>query len=169
MNSCAMAFSSVLLFAGSLAVPANTYAADSEKLTGCLIKGEGDGAGYLLVNVPAEPASTASRPASPGAIGTSGVYANVFYWLDKDDDLRQHVGHRVEVEGEVKGELKEGELEIDRKDDWTEIEVKYGGREMKAKVPNASVIAGRDADRKIDVLVKRVDVEKVRMLDAVCR
>jgi hypothetical protein len=36
-------------------------------------------------------------------------------------------------------------------------------------VPNASVIAGRDADRKIDVLVKRVDVEKVRMLDAVCR
>lgn len=93
----------------------------------------------------------------------------MFYWLDKDDDLRQHVGHRVEVEGEVKGELKEGELEIDRKDDWTEIEVKYGGREMKAKVPNASVIAGRDADRKIDVLVKRVDVEKVRMLDAVCR
>jgi hypothetical protein len=170
MTYRAMAFSSAVLFAGSLAVPVNIYAADSEKLTGCLIRGEGDGAGYLLVNVPAEPAAAgASRPASPGAIGTSGVYANVFYWLDKNDDLREHIGHRVEVEGDVKGSLKEGEIEIDRKDEWTEIEVKADGREMKAKVPNASVVAGGDRDRKIDVLVKRLDVEKVRMLDAVCR
>jgi hypothetical protein len=145
-------------------------AAESEKLTGCLIKGEGDGAGYLLVNVPSEPApGGASRPASPGAIGTSGVFTNVLYWLDKNDDLREHVGRQVEIEGDVKGDVKEGELKIDRKDQWTEIEVKSDGQDMKARVPNASVVPGRDPDRKIDVLVKRVDVARVRMLDAVCR
>ena len=40
---------------------------------------------------------------------------------------------------------------------------------MKARVPNASIVAGANADRKMSVLVRRVDVDKVRMLDATCR
>ena len=133
-------------------------------------QGEGDGAGYLLVNVAGEPGlSSANELAAPGATGTSGMFANVFYWLDKDDDLKPHVGHRVEIEGEREGDVKDGELKIERKDLWTEIEVKSVGRQMKAQVPNASVVAGRNADRKFDVLVRRVDVKKVRMVDAACR
>ena len=97
------------------------------------------------------------------------MFANVFYWLDNDDSLKPHVGHRIEVEGEIEGDVKEGEIEIDRKDQWTEIEIESDGREMKAQVPNASIVAGPNADRKIDVLVKRLEVEKVRMLDATCR
>ena len=40
---------------------------------------------------------------------------------------------------------------------------------MKAQVPNSSIVAGANADRKIEVLVRRLEVEKVRMLDATCR
>ena len=40
---------------------------------------------------------------------------------------------------------------------------------MKAQVPNASIVAGPDPDRKVDVLVRRVDVDEVRMLSATCR
>ncbi len=40
---------------------------------------------------------------------------------------------------------------------------------MKAQVPNASIVAGPNTDRKLEVLVRRLDVEKVRMLDAACR
>ena len=144
--------------------------ADNVKLSGCLVRGEGDN-GYLLINVPAEPAasSSTSAPITPTAVGTSGTFANVFYWLDDDGDLKSHIGHQVDIEGELKGDVKNGELKIDRKDEWTEIEIKSDGREMKARVPNTSVVAGKDPDKKLDVQVRKVDVAKVSMRGATCK
>jgi hypothetical protein len=164
-------FASAIMAIGLLIVGAGSAGADTVKLTGCLVKGDGDGAGYLLVNVPVEPAATTPdrAPVAPGGVGTSGTFANVFYWLDNHRDLGQHVGHQVEIEGDQKGDVKDGEMKIDRKDQWTEIEIKSDGRRMKAQVPNASVVAGRDADRKMAVVVRRVNVEKVRMLGAACK
>ena len=75
----------------------------------------------------------------------------------------------MEIDGDLKGELRDGQIKIDRKDQWTEIEVESDGRDMKARVPNASVIAAPNADRKMAVMVRRVEVNKVRMLDATCR
>jgi hypothetical protein len=141
------------------------------KLSGCLVKAEGDD-GYLITNLPSEPAaSTADRNVTTSAIGTSGTFSTVFYWLRDDDDLEEHVGHRVEIEGELKGDIKEGEIEIDRKDNWTELEVKSGGDEMKARVPNTYIFAdaSRDTDRKISALVRKVDVDHVKMLSANCQ
>src|SRR5688572_13048274 len=94
------AIGSAALMAGLLTVTQTAVAADSEKITGCLVKGEG---GYLIVNPPMAPVSAATQrqPAEPGTVGTAGVYANVFYWLDDDDSLKPHIGHRVEVEGEI--------------------------------------------------------------------
>jgi hypothetical protein len=144
-------------------------AGDDIRLTGCLVKGEGDDAGYLLTNTPAEPAWQRSSDASvaPSAVGTTGGFATVFYWLYGDDDLKEHVGHRVEVEGDLKGDLRDGEITIDRKDDWTEVSVKSDGHSMKARVPHTSVF-GREKDQKGDVLVRRVDVDHVKMLGARC-
>jgi hypothetical protein len=143
-------------------------AADSVKLVGCLVKGEGDG--YMLENSPLEPTPTsAGRTVEPGALGTSGSFANVFYWLEGDNDLKRHVGHTIAVEGDTKGDVKQGEMSIDRKYSWTELDVKSGGRHLKAEVPNASVVPGPEPDKKINILVRRVDVEKVKMLDAGCR
>jgi hypothetical protein len=151
-------------------VTAHAGAADPIKLSGCLVKAE-RGDGYLVINAPREPAATTPQgpTAAPGVVGTTGMFANVFYWLDKDDELAPHVGHQVEIEGELKGQLREGEIKIDRKDAWTEIDVRSDGREMRARVPNASVVAAPNADRKMDVLVRRVEVDKVRMTDAICR
>ena len=140
------------------------------KLTGCLIKAEGDD-DYLIANLPSEPGSaTADRSIATSSIGTTGAYSTVFYWLGKDDDLKKHVGHRVEIEGDVKGDLKEGEIKVDHKDKWTELEVKSDGHSMKAQVPNAYVFPdpAHDKDRKINAIVRKVDVEHVRMLAASC-
>ena len=91
------------------------------KLSGCLVRGEGDGAGYLLTNAPSEPwLKTADTKVMPSAVGTTVNYATVFYWLDGSGDLKQHVGHRVEIEGDLKGDVRDGELKMDRKDNWTE-------------------------------------------------
>ena len=147
-------------------------AADDITLTGCLVRGEGDGAGYLLSNAPGEPAwqRSADRRIEPSSVGTSGGFESVFYWLDGDDDLRRHVGHAVQITGELEGDLDDGQIEIDRKRDWTEMTVKAGGRTMKAQVPHASATTapGRDGDEKMSVLVRRVDVERVEMLAATC-
>jgi hypothetical protein len=142
------------------------------KLSGCLIKADGDD-DYLISNLPSEPgASTvADRSVTTTAIGTAGNFTNVFYWLRDDDDLKKNIGHRVEVEGELKGDIKEGEIKLDRKDNWTELEVKSDGHEMKAKVPNAYIFPDptRDKDRKMSTLVRRVDLDHVKMLSASCQ
>jgi hypothetical protein len=141
------------------------------KLNGCLVKAEGDD-DYLITNLPSEPgAATADRNPTTSAIGTAGAYSTVFYWLRNDDDLKKHVGHRVEIEGDLKGDIKEGEIKLDRKDNWTELEVKSDGDSMKAKVPNAYIFPDptRDKDRKISTMVRKVDVEHVKMLAASCQ
>ena len=144
----------------------------SIKLTGCLVKGEGDG-GYLVTNLPSEPASTASATAIvPSAVGTSGGSAPMFYWLDDNHDLERHVGHRVEIDGRLKGDLKEGEIKLERRNNWTDVTVKSDGRSMKAVVPNASMFPASPRDersnRKVAAIVRKVDVEHVRMLAARC-
>jgi hypothetical protein len=103
-------------------------------------------------------------------VGTSGDYATIFYWLGDHGDLRDHVGQRIEVEGDLKGDVKEGEITTDRKDNWTEMTVKSDGRTLKARVPNTSLFpaSNRDKEKKSDILVRRVDVERVRMIAALC-
>src|SRR5262245_17221400 len=156
--------------AGLLSASSAHVAADSVKLTGCLIKGD-NGGGFLLINPPSEPGGAVMdrHTVAPGSVGTTPMFANIFYWLEKDNDLTKHIGHRVEIEGDTKGDVKKGEMKLERKDSWTELEVKSDGHEIKARVPNSSIVAGHDDDKKLDVLVRRLDPEKVRMIDAICR
>jgi hypothetical protein len=142
-------------------VASETRAADKRvRLSGCLIAGEGDDAAYLLANPQAEPyLNAAGTQVTPSTLGTSGEYATIFYWLE-----------RIEVEGDLRGDVKDGEITTERKDNWTELRVKADGRTLKARVPNSSIFpaSNRDKERKSDILVRRVDVERVRMISALC-
>lgn len=154
-----------------VAASASRAADKRVKLSGCLIRGEGDDAGYLLANPPTEPWLTSpGKQVTPSVLGTSGEYATIFYWLDGHGDLKEHVGHKVEVEGDLRDDVKDGEIRTERKENWTEVTVRAGGRTMKAQVPNSSMFPASDRDktRKSDILVRRVDVERVRMLGATC-
>lgn len=141
------------------------------RLAGCLVRGEG-GDGYLLTNVPGEAAWQQSADARvlPGPVGTSGTVSTIFYWLDARDGLEDHVGHVIEVEGRLGDELRDGEIRLERKDDWTEIEVRSAGSSLKAQVPRSLLVlpADGDTDARIDVLVRRVEPRRVRMLAPVC-
>jgi len=164
----------VCLLAAAVAMPSiastSVRAADDDiKLTGCVVRGESGG--FLLVNAAGDPAWQRSSDArvAPGTVGTTGGFSEVFYWLKNDNDLKPHVGHQVEVEGEIKGDLKDGEIKADRKDKWTELEIKSGGDELKARVPHSSVVAAGKDDHKMPILVRRVDVKHVRMIGANCQ
>jgi hypothetical protein len=146
---------------------ATEIAADPIKLSGCLVRGESGG--FLLTNGSNQPAwQRADQSVAPGAVGTTGSVATIFYWLRNDDDLKSHVGHRVEVTGELKSESEDGQIKIDRKDDWTEVEIKADGDTLKARLPHMSVVPLGDGDRKVPVVVRKVDVDKVTMLAANC-
>lgn len=139
-------------------------------LTGCLMTGEGDD-GYVLTNMAGDTQPRASSAVvTPGPVGTAGTAAMTLYWLEDDDDLEPHVGHRVEVTGELTGDVEAGEIEIEREDSWTELRIQSDGRDLTVRIPQSVVVMSSrsDDDQKLDVLVRKVDVDRVRMLAASC-
>jgi len=156
---------------------ANSAAADDDiRMSGCLVRGQ-DGKGYLMTNVPGEAAW--QRPGDaiviPGPVGTSGTVTSILYWLEKKEGLDDHVGHFIEIEGKLQGDLQDGEIKVTPKGEWTEIEVEAGGKSLKAQVPRSVLVIPDkgerkpdQGDRKLDVLVRRVEPQRVRMLAAVC-
>ena len=111
-------------------------------------------------------AVTALGAGVPSSIGTATMAGRVFYWLDDDDDLSNHVGQWVEVEGHLK-DFETGEVEIDRDGDITEIKVEVGGRKQKARIPTAWLRGtGTDRDQEFDIATRRVKVDEVRVLGA---
>ena len=111
-------------------------------------------------------AATALGAGAPNPIGTSGMLGRVFYWLDAEDDLANHIGWLVEVEGNLE-DFETGEVEIERDGDFTEIEVELDGREETARMPTSWLgVIGGDHDREFDIATRRVDVHNVRLLGA---
>jgi hypothetical protein len=154
----------VLLTAGGA-----TAADDDIRLSGCLIRAH-DGDGYLITNVPGEVAwqRTGDAIVVPGPVGTSGTVSSILYWLEKSDRLNDHVGHHVEIEGKLQGDLEDGQIKVMPKARWTEVEIEADGRSMKAQVPPSVLMIPEKDDQKLDVLVRRVEPQRLRMIAAVC-
>ena len=97
--------------------------------------------------------------------GVSNPAGHVFYYLE-DEDLEERVGRLVEIVGDLE-EVRKGEVEVERKSDYTTIELKFSGRTERARIPTPWFSSTRDDDeRDYQVIVQRVDVEAVRELGA---
>jgi hypothetical protein len=141
---------------------ATTIDGDDITIRGCVTR-----AGVLAVGGDGSPllwsrgdimlsAATGIDPRSPGA------NSRFFYWVD--EDLGTHLGEYVEIKGELE-EVKRGEIEIDRDDDVTTIELNLGGKKEKARVPTSWLgQATDDDDREYDIAVQRIDVKDVKTL-----
>ena len=147
---------------------------DQIVITGCVMRAIANntqGPRSMLVwskgDVYLETATTEFRPADTidKPIGTGGVHAPVFYWIDDEDDIGRYAGHRVEIVGELGDRLKKGAVEIHKKGAFTEIEFDTGGKDAKARVPSQWLAPDTQAkDTAFDVLVRTVDVEKVTIV-----
>lgn len=140
-------------------------------ITGCVVKGDG---GYLLTNV----AETPSFPEAPAP--TTGVApvmpsaGSVVYWMSDEDKLKGHEGHRVQVSGELKGDVDKAEVEIQRKDGGIQVEAKADGKKVTALLPESSAAVGTagavgDKKTEINYLVRKFDVDSVKMIAATCQ
>lgn len=171
---------------------------DDVMLTGCVVQGNDDSDGYLLTNVLPASIDMSARAArdkvaagEAEAAGTSGTLpgaSSVIYLLDdidKDDDLPNYAGKRVEVKGEVEGEIKKGEMEIERDGDWVKMEIKADGKKVTTRIPwvslmpnstdtNAVGTSGKsrtlkeDEEIELNINVRKLDVKDVKIVSGSC-
>jgi hypothetical protein len=169
---------------------------DDVSLTGCVVQGNDGDKGYLLTNVLPASIDLSTRDAAEDnqaggdrtAAGTLPGSSSVIYWLDdleQDDELPTYAGKRVEVRGELEGDIKKGEMEVERDGDWVKIEIKAAGRSVKTRIPYASVMpnptntgavgtsgtsTGMKDDQEIElnINVRKLDVKDVKMVSGSC-
>jgi hypothetical protein len=99
----------------------------------------------------------------------------VIFWLDRDDALKPHVGHMVEVTG-TQGKIEKSEAELKagrQKDGGLVVEFEGPGKDVKASngvVGQALGTSGRVAAEKNDVptFLVHVKVAAVRPLTTAC-
>ena len=157
-------------------------AAGEEKvtITGCVVKGDGDGDGFLLANAVEKTTTTTTTPGVTGTTVSSSTTTQmkptrVLYWLDDDDDvLEKLMGQQVEVVGEIEGDVKTGEIEVERENGMIELEIKGDGRKATVRlpdVPSAVGTAGTVGDREVELqyLVRKLDVKSARMIAPTCQ
>jgi hypothetical protein len=97
-------------------------------------------------------------------VGTSGVAGpgGVVYYLNTGDDLARHIGHFVEVKGDLE-DIETGRVKIDHKGDFTEVQIELDGDEDKVRVPTAWFgIPVRD--KEYNIIARKIDVDDVRVL-----
>jgi hypothetical protein len=178
-----MGISTALVLAALVSGASSTSAADEKKvtITGCVVKGNGDGDGFLLANAVEQTTRTTSTPSATGATLSSTTTTTelkptrILYWLDDDDDvLDKLMGQQVEVVGEVEGDIERGEIDIERENGMIELEIKADGRKTTVKLPDVPSAVGTsgsvgDREKELDYIVRKLDVKSARGLSTACR
>jgi hypothetical protein len=168
---------------GTQAVP--TGDDNKVKITGCVIKGEG---GYVLsatgeavtirterTTVGTSGSTTTTTTTTTGAPAVPPAGQRYIYWLDDGDDLEDHAGQRVEVIGEIEGDVKRGEIEIERENNMIELEIKAEGEKITVKLPDTpandaavGTSGVTDEPRDLPFKVRKFDVDDINVLSSSC-
>jgi hypothetical protein len=177
-----MSIAGAMMAAALTAAAGVSPAAAQEKvtLTGCAVKGNGDGDGFLLANAVEQTTRTTVTPEATGSSVSSSTTtamkpARILYWLDDDDDeVQKFMGQLVEVTGEVEGDVKRGEIEVERERGMIELEIKAAeGRKANVKltdVPSAVGTSGsvKDAEVELPYVVRKLDVKSAKAIAPSC-
>jgi hypothetical protein len=143
-------------------------------ITGCVVKGDG---GYVLSDVLPEnsaAAAVAGTPSTPQPAGTV-MPGRVLYWLHDDEDLADHAGQKVEVRGELEGDIEKGNISAEREGGLIELEFKIeGDKKVTVKVPDVPATIGTsgavgDREKDFAFVVRKIDVDSVKMISSTCK
>jgi hypothetical protein len=167
----ALALSLSTQLAGQQPVPVTAGPDDKVTVVGCVVKGDG---GYVLAS-PVDPAiPRAAGTAAATVASASSVAGHVFYWLDDDDEIDEHAGRKVEVTGELEDDIDQGTISVEREDGMVEIEFKAEGeRKVTIKIPDTPAAIGTpgavsDREKDYRVVIRKVDVDSVKVLASTC-
>jgi hypothetical protein len=175
MGTVALAFAAT----GSTVQLAAAQQNEKVTLTGCAVKGDGDGDGFLLANAVEQTTRTTTTPDAAGSTVSSTTTkemkpARIVYWLDDDDDaVEKLMGQLVEVTGEVEGDVERGEIEVERENGMIELEIKADGRKANVKLPDVPSAIGtsgsvKDREAELPYAVRKLDVKSAKSLAPTC-
>jgi hypothetical protein len=181
-----MTIGAALVLAAGLATGSAIHpvgaAADDTKVTiaGCVVRGDGDGDGFLLANTVEETTrtTTTSGPSGTTVSSTTATAlkpSRVIYWLDDDDDVVEpHMGKQVEIVGEIEGDIDAGEIDIEREEGQVELEIDADGRKATVKlqeVPSAVGTSGSvgDDEKELQYQVRKLDVKSAKVIAESCQ
>ena len=137
------------------------YASGQEQrviVTGCAYKADGDGDGFLLAN----------------AVGQAKT-PRLLYWLDDDDhEVKKLWGQLVEVTGDVKGEVKTAEIEVERENGMVELDIKADGKKATVKLPELPSSMGSSQSAKVkevelEYAVRKLEVKSAKSIAPTCK
>ncbi len=149
-------------------------------ITGCAVKGNGDGDGFLLANAVERTTTTTTTPTPTGAVVSSTATtalgpSRVLYWLDDDDDVvEKFMGQQVEIVGKVEGDIEKGNIRAEREAGMVELEIKGDGHKATVKLPEVPSAVGTagavgDREKKIEYVVRKLDVKSARSIAPTCQ
>lgn len=170
----ASGLSAISATAQSVATAAPQQEKKNVTITGCVVKGDG---GYVLSDVSSENAAAAVAAGTPSTPQPSGTVmpGRVFYWLKDDADLAAHAGHKVEVTGQFEGDIEKGNISAEREGGLVELEFKIeGDKKVTVKVPDVPPTVGTagsvgDKEKDFAYVVRKIDVDSVKMISAACK
>jgi hypothetical protein len=172
----AIAFASALFAISASAQSVATATPQQEKkdvtITGCVVKGDG---GYVLSDVSPENTVAATAGTTTPPVAGAVMPGRVLYWLKDDDDLAEHAGQKVEVTGEIEGDIEKGMVSAEREGGLIELEFKIeGDKKVTVKVPDVPASVGTagavgDKEKDFAFVVRKIDVESVKMISSTCR
>ena len=168
------------LIGANTATPETAQGQQNIIVTGCAVKGNGDGDGFLIANSIDHTIRTTTTPTATGSTVSSTATremkpARILYWLDDDDDeVAKLMGHLIEVTGQVEGDVKRGEIKAERENGMIELEINAAGRKANVKladVPSAvgtpDSVKGREVE--LPYIVRKLDVKSAKSVASSCR
>lgn len=96
----------------------------------------------------------------------AGLTGRVFYWLDDEDDMAEHLGRHVEIKGELE-DFEEGKVKMERDDGYTKVKLELDGKTEEARVPTSWLRSStnRDEDdQEVKIVVRKIDVKDIKVL-----
>jgi hypothetical protein len=168
------------LIGATAAAPVAANRQEKVTVTGCAVKGNGDGDGFLLANSVEQTTRTTTSPTATGSAVSSTTTttemkpAQILYWLDDDDDaVAKLMGQLIEVTGEVEGDVKRGEIKAERENGMIELEINAAGRKAKVKLADVPSAVGtgsvKDREVALPYIVRKLDVKSAKAIASSCR
>ena len=106
----------------------------------------------------------------PIANSDIGKYGKRYYWIEKTDKMKGHLGHTIQIIGKITSvEKSEIELKAGESGNGFTVEIEGPGKNVVTPAANAAVSAeGRPNTNDIPITLLKLTVDDIKMTAATC-
>jgi hypothetical protein len=106
----------------------------------------------------------------PIANSDMGKFGKRYYWIEKNDQMKGHVGHTVQLIGKITDVTKsEIEFKPGESGNGFNVEIEGPGRDVVTPAANAAVTTeGRPNTNDIPITLLKFKVDEIKMTSATC-